>query len=56
MLMLMPVQQRLAALAARELHCESNPECEPGDERSVAAKLSGILRRRFFKISILTKC
>jgi len=50
------MQQRLAALAARELRCESSLEREPGGKYGLAARLSGIFGHRFFKRSILTKC
>ncbi|WP_016833423.1 hypothetical protein [Herbaspirillum lusitanum] len=55
MLMLMPMQQRLAALAGRELRCEPSRECEPAGKRGVAARLSGVFGHRFFKRPILTK-
>jgi hypothetical protein len=56
MLMLMPMQQRLAALAACAPGFESCRECEPIKRRSLAARLSGIVGHRFFKLRILTKC
>jgi hypothetical protein len=56
MLMLMPMQQRLAALAARERGFESCRECEPVGWHSLAARLAGVFSHRLFKLSILTKC
>jgi hypothetical protein len=49
MLMLMPMQQRLAALAARALCFPSSGKCEPIGEHGIAARLSGVLSHRFFK-------
>jgi len=51
MLMLIPMQQRLAALAA----CAPRCECEPVGRRRIAGSLSAFISRRFFKFSILTK-
>jgi len=55
MLMLMPMQLRLAALAACAPGFEPRRECEPVTRRSFVARLSGIFGHRFFKLQILTK-